>query len=237
MFPPLLSGSAQLATTPSFSPKKTPFLPSPLKIRFPVSIDCHFQPFMGIIMLPVGCRVPSSRFGKSPIPQPPIDYFLPSFPWRTLCRLRTKPLCASIAAPNSPSPRTNSKRFADRGFTNEPKRCKTCRDARKASQPGGNRSAGGGGSGYSGGGAGGGGGRGGYGGRSGGGGGGRSFGGPRQMFPATLRLLRPGHRSSLQALGNRPVYCRECFQAPARCRRREPLTPISGASASPNAGP
>ncbi len=25
-------------------------------------------------------------------------------------------------------------RFAERGFTNEPKRCKTCRDARKAQQ-------------------------------------------------------------------------------------------------------
>src|SRR6478672_10396540 len=36
-------------------------------------------------------------------------------------------------------------RFAERGFTNEPKRCKTCRDARKASQTSGNRSGGGGG--------------------------------------------------------------------------------------------
>lgn len=48
-------------------------------------------------------------------------------------------------------------RFAERGFTNEPKRCKTCRDARKASQPGGNRAGGGGGGGYGGGGGGGGG--------------------------------------------------------------------------------
>src|ERR1035437_741248 len=46
-------------------------------------------------------------------------------------------------------------RFAERGFTNEPKRCKTCRDAKKAQQGG----SGGGGGGYSGGG---GGGRGGY---------------------------------------------------------------------------
>ena len=45
-------------------------------------------------------------------------------------------------------------RFAERGFTNEPKRCKTCRDAKKAQQGGGS----GGGGGY------GGGGRGGYGG-------------------------------------------------------------------------
>ena len=30
-------------------------------------------------------------------------------------------------------------RFAERGFTNEPKRCKTCREARKATQTSGNQ--------------------------------------------------------------------------------------------------
>ena len=68
--------------------------------------------------------------------------------------------------------------FADRGFTSDPKRCKPCRDARKATQTSGNRAGGG----RSFGGASGGGGGGGGGGRS---GGGRSFDGPRQMFPAT----------------------------------------------------
>jgi len=106
-------------------------------------------------------------------------------------------------------------RFAERGFTNEPKRCKTCRDARKASQTSGNR-AGGGGGGY-GGGGGGGGGRGGYGGRSGGGGGGgggsRGFGGPRQMFPATCASCGQQTEVPFKPSGNRPVYCRDCFQA------------------------
>jgi CxxC-x17-CxxC domain-containing protein len=102
-------------------------------------------------------------------------------------------------------------RFADRGFTNEPKRCKTCREARKSSQSTGNRSAGGGAS-YSGGAGGGGGGGGrGYGGR--GGGGGRSFGGPRQMFPATCASCGQPTEVPFKPSGNRPVYCRECFQA------------------------
>jgi CxxC-x17-CxxC domain-containing protein len=107
-------------------------------------------------------------------------------------------------------------RFAERGFTNEPKRCKTCRDARKASQTSGNRSGGGGGgSSYSSGG--GGGGRGAYsGGR--GGGGGRSFGGggdrgPRQMFPATCASCGQQTEVPFKPSGSRPVYCRDCFQA------------------------
>ena len=106
-------------------------------------------------------------------------------------------------------------RFAERGFTNEPKRCKTCRDQRKAQQ-GGNRggaprSGGGGGGGYSSGGGGGGG----FGGRSGGGGGGgRSFGaGPRQMFPATCASCGQPTEVPFKPSGSRPVYCRECFQS------------------------
>jgi len=100
-------------------------------------------------------------------------------------------------------------RFADRGFTNEPKRCKTCREARKATQTSGNR-AGGGGGGYGGGG----GGRGGFGrGGGGGGGGGRSFGGPRQMFPATCASCGQATEVPFKPSGNRPVYCRDCFQA------------------------
>jgi len=110
-------------------------------------------------------------------------------------------------------------RFAEKGFTNEPKRCKTCRDARKASQTSGNReggNSGGGGGGYGGGG---GGGRGGYG-RGGGGGGGRGGyggggggGGPRQMFPATCAQCGKQTEVPFKPSGSRPVYCRECFQA------------------------
>jgi len=105
-------------------------------------------------------------------------------------------------------------RFAERGFTNEPKRCKTCREQRKAQQ-GGNRGAprsGGAGAG----GGGGGGGYGGGGGRSSGGGGGgagRSFGGPRQMFPATCASCGQPTEVPFKPSGSRPVYCRDCFQA------------------------
>ena len=93
-------------------------------------------------------------------------------------------------------------RFAERGFTNEPKRCKTCRDAKKAA----------------GGGAGGGGGRGGYGGGGGGGGGGgRSFSsGPRQMYPATCAACGKQTEVPFKPSGNRPVYCRDCFQQQRR---------------------
>lgn len=107
-------------------------------------------------------------------------------------------------------------RFADKGFTNEPKRCKTCRDARKASQTSGNRE--GGNSSFSGnrGGGGGGGGGGGYG-RSGGGGGGGGRGGfssgPRQMFPATCAQCGQQTEVPFKPSGARPVYCRDCFQS------------------------
>src|SRR5687767_13445618 len=75
--------------------------------------------------------------------------------------------------------------YAQKGFTNEPTRCPSCRQARKAQSGGGSRSSygersGGGGGGYSSRGSSGGGG--GYGGRSERGGGG---GGDRQSFPAT----------------------------------------------------
>ena len=97
-------------------------------------------------------------------------------------------------------------KFAERGFTNEPKRCKACREIRKQQQGGGNRpqrapqeSAGGGGRGRFGGG--------------GGGGGGRGFGGPRQMFPVTCAGCGQQTEVPFKPTGTRPVYCRECFQA------------------------
>jgi CxxC-x17-CxxC domain-containing protein len=100
-------------------------------------------------------------------------------------------------------------RFAERGFTNEPKRCKTCRDAKKAQQGGSGGGFGGGGGGS----------RGGY---SGGGGGSRGgFGGgasagPRQMFPATCASCGKPTEVPFKPSGSRPVYCRDCFQAQRR---------------------
>ena len=98
-------------------------------------------------------------------------------------------------------------RFAERGFTNEPKRCKTCRDSRKAQQgDGGQRGGGGGGRSFSGGGR--------SSGGAGGGGGGRGFSsGPRQMFPATCASCGQPTEVPFKPSGNRPVYCRDCFQA------------------------
>ena len=98
-------------------------------------------------------------------------------------------------------------RFAERGFTNEPKRCKTCRDAKKAQQGGSGGGFGGGGGGgrsFGGGGGGGGGSRGGFG------------GGPRQMFPATCASCGKPTEVPFKPSGTRPVYCRECFQAQRR---------------------
>ena len=97
-------------------------------------------------------------------------------------------------------------RFAERGFTNEPKRCKTCRDARKAEQGGGNQGGGGGGRPARS-----------FGGGSGGGGGGggsRGYSsGPRQMYPATCASCGQQTEVPFKPSGNRPVYCRDCFQA------------------------
>ena len=87
-------------------------------------------------------------------------------------------------------------RHAERGFTNEPKRCKTCREARKAAQGGNRAGRSGGGSSF-----------------GGGGGGGRSFGGPRQMFPATCAACGKSTEVPFKPTGSRPVLCRECFQA------------------------
>lgn len=93
-------------------------------------------------------------------------------------------------------------RFAERGYTNEPKRCKTCRDARKAQQ---GDSGGRGGRGFSS--------RGGSGGGGGGGSRGGYSSGPRQMFPATCATCGQPTEVPFKPSGNRPVYCRDCFQS------------------------
>lgn len=120
------------------------------------------------------------------------------------------------------------KEFASKGFVNGPKRCKPCREARKAAhgnrsggntvQPAaqshsyGNRGGGGGGGGY---GSASGGrqhGRGSYSARS--SGGGRSFNnGPRQLFPATCASCGQQTEVPFKPSGARPVYCRDCFQS------------------------
>ena len=95
--------------------------------------------------------------------------------------------------------------FASKGFTNKPNRCPDCRAARKAQRGGGS----GGGSSYSSGGGYSGGGGGGYSGGGAGGGGGRS----REMFQATCSQCGGVATVPFQPRGDKPVYCRDCFQS------------------------
>ena len=77
---------------------------------------------------------------------------------------------------------------ASRGFSNEPKRCPDCRRAKKQSRgdDGGGYGGGGGGGGYS--------------------------SGPRQMYAATCAQCSKETEVPFQPRGDRPVYCRDCFQ-------------------------
>ncbi len=81
--------------------------------------------------------------------------------------------------------------FASKGFQNKPNRCPDCRAARKQQ-----RSASGGG--------------GGYGGASRGGNGG---GGNREMFVTTCSQCGQTAEVPFQPRGDKPVYCRDCFQS------------------------
>ena len=83
--------------------------------------------------------------------------------------------------------------YATRGFQNEPKRCPTCRKARKAGREGGGGS------------------------RGGGGGYGSS---ERQMYQAVCADCGQQTEVPFQPRGDRPVYCRTCFakHSPARDR-------------------
>jgi CxxC-x17-CxxC domain-containing protein len=74
-------------------------------------------------------------------------------------------------------------RYAQLGFTNEPKRCGPCRAAKKASRgdDGGSRSP-----------------------RS-------SSGGPRETFTAVCAQCGKEARVPFQPRGDRPVYCSDCF--------------------------
>src|SRR5215216_7915056 len=97
--------------------------------------------------------------------------------------------------------------YQERGFS-EPQRCPACRQARKAqrSAGGGYDSGGYGSGGYSSGGYGGG------GGYSSGGGGGSYSSGPRQMYPATCSNCGKPTEVPFLPRGDKPVYCRDCFQ-------------------------
>ncbi len=72
--------------------------------------------------------------------------------------------------------------YASKGFTNEPRRCPTCRANRRAS---------GGGS---------------Y------GGGGGSYGSQREFFTATCASCGNEARVPFQPRGDKPVYCSDCFR-------------------------
>jgi CxxC-x17-CxxC domain-containing protein len=77
---------------------------------------------------------------------------------------------------------------ADKGYTNEPKRCTACREARRSER----RGAGGGG----------------------GGGGGGGFGGGtmmRQMHPVVCAQCGVDTEVPFRPRGDRPVYCSDCY--------------------------
>lgn len=76
---------------------------------------------------------------------------------------------------------------ASKGFSNDPRRCPTCRQTRRDSD-GGGRSSGGGG----------------------------NFGGPREMFDALCATCGKTARVPFQPRGDRPVYCSDCFQSQPR---------------------
>ncbi len=81
--------------------------------------------------------------------------------------------------------------FASRGYTNEPKRCPTCREARKAQQFAN------GGSNYS----------------SSGSYGNRSYSAaPRQMYPIKCSACGKDAQVPFEPRGDRPVYCSDCFR-------------------------
>ena len=86
-------------------------------------------------------------------------------------------------------------RYAERGFTNEPKRCRSCREKRKAQSGGGG---GGGGRG-----------RGGFGG---------SGGGPSSRESHDAVCAECGAKTTVpfKPSPDRPVYCRDCFRAKRR---------------------
>ena len=82
--------------------------------------------------------------------------------------------------------------FASRGYTNEPKRCPTCREARKSTQQRTNT-----GNSYS----------------SGGYSSNKSYNSaPRQMFPVKCATCGKDTQVPFEPRGDRPVYCSDCYR-------------------------
>ena len=79
--------------------------------------------------------------------------------------------------------------YAERGFTNEPKRCRECREKRKS-----------------------------QGSRGGGGGGGGGYGGRSQREFHEVTCAECGSQTTVpfKPTEDRPVYCRDCFRAKRR---------------------
>ncbi|MDP2744763.1 MAG: zinc-ribbon domain containing protein [Dehalococcoidia bacterium] len=71
--------------------------------------------------------------------------------------------------------------FASKGYTNEPKRCPTCRQSRKADRGGSS------------------------------GGSGSGFRAPRQMFPAVCAGCGKETEVPFEPRDGRPVYCSDCY--------------------------
>jgi len=93
--------------------------------------------------------------------------------------------------------------YTQRGFSEAPKRCTSCRASRKAQRNGAGGTAGAGGGSYDG-----------YGQTSGGygGGGGYADRRPREMYAATCADCGKTAQVPFQPTGARPVYCSDCFQ-------------------------
>ena len=70
--------------------------------------------------------------------------------------------------------------FQSKGYTNEPKRCPSCRQARKTERNGSGNS-------------------------------GRSYGPPRQMFPAICAECGKETEVPFEPINGKPVYCRDCY--------------------------
>ena len=98
--------------------------------------------------------------------------------------------------------------YAQKGFTNEPTRCPSCRQQRKAS--GGGRSSGS--SSY--------GDRDSYGGGGGSRGGGYSSGGQREMHTTTCASCGREAQVPFMPRGDKPVYCADCYQQQRRTSSR-----------------
>src|SRR5438552_15767792 len=123
--------------------------------------------------MPVGSSRPSSRSASVANPATAHRFISSSIPNGDFMSFEDKSITCVDCGAEFTFTADEQQRFAERGFTNEPKRCKTCRDAKKAAQ---------GDSGS----------RGGYGGGGGGGrsfGGGGSSGGSRGGFSSCLRQM------------------------------------------------